>query len=58
MKKIFINFNVFEGDKYTISDAEVIGDVPLEEEIYSQIINSLKDQTYSQAQITSIEEFF
>jgi len=58
MKKIFINFNIFEGNKYTISDAEVVGDIPLEEEIYSQIINSLKDQTYSQAQITSIEEFF
>ena len=58
MKQIFITFNVFEGKKYTISDAEVIGDIPLEEEIYSQIINSLKDQTYSQAQITSIEDFF
>ncbi|MDC1007892.1 outer membrane protein assembly factor BamA [Gammaproteobacteria bacterium] len=58
MKKIFINFNIFEGNKYTISDAEVVGDIPLEEEIYSQIINSLKNQTYSQAQITSIEEFF
>ena len=27
-------------------------------EIYLDIINSLKEQTYSQAQITSIEEFF
>ena len=58
MKKIFINFNIFEGDKYTISDAEVVGDIPLEDEIYSAIIESLENVTFSQAQITSIEEFF
>ena len=58
MKKIFINFNVFEGEKYTISEAQVVGDVPVEDEVYQDIIDSLKDLTYSQAQITSIEEFF
>ena len=36
----------------------VIGEVPFEEEVYLDIVNNLKDQTYSQAQITSIEEFF
>ena len=29
MKDIFINFNLFEGEKYTISDAEVVGDIPI-----------------------------
>ena len=58
MKKIFINFNIFEGNKYTISNAEVVGDVPIEEEVYLPIIESLENLTYSQAQITSIEEFF
>ena len=58
MKSIFINFNVFEGKKYSISEAEVVGDVPIEEEVYASIIDSLKGLTYSQAQITSIEEFF
>ena len=58
MKKIFITFNVVEGNKYTISDAQVIGDVPIEDEVYSEIISSLANLTYSQAQITSIEEFF
>ena len=58
MKSIFINFNVFEGKKYSISEAEVVGDVPIEEEVYSSIIDSLNGLTYSQAQITSIEEFF
>jgi len=57
-KSIFITYNINEGEKYTIDDVDVIGDVPFEEEIYLDIINSLKEQTYSQAQITSIEEFF
>jgi outer membrane protein insertion porin family len=58
MKNIHINFNIFEGKKYNISEAEVVGDIPLEEEVYSSIMDSLSGLTYSQAQITSIEEFF
>ena len=58
MKSIFINFNIFEGSKYTISNAEVVGDIPLDDEVYLGIISSLNGLTYSQAQITSIEEFF
>jgi len=58
MKNIFININIFEGSKYTISNAEVVGDIPLDDEVYLGIISSLNGLTYSQAQITSIEEFF
>ena len=58
LKDIFINFGVFEGDKYTINDVEIIGENPIESQIYMGLISSLKNQTYSQAQITSIEEFF
>ena len=47
-----------EGDKYSISDVEVIGDIPFEKELYQDITNSLKDLTYNHAQITGIEEFF
>ena len=57
-KSIFITYNVNEGEKYTINDVDVIGEIPFEEEVYTPIIESLKDQTYSQAQITGIEEFF
>ena len=57
-KSIFITYNVNEGEKYTINDVDVIGEIPFEEEVYIEIVNSLKDQIYSQAQITSIEEFF
>ena len=57
-KSIFITYNLNEGEKYTINDVDVIGEIPFEEEVYAPIIDSLKDQTYSQAQITGIEEFF
>ena len=57
-KLIFITFNVNEGEKYTINDVDVVGEIPFDEDVYIDIVNSLKDTTYSQAQITSIEEFF
>ena len=57
-KSIFINFNIFEGEQYTINDVEVIGDLPFGDEVYEGITDTLKDQIYSQAQITGIEEFF
>ena len=57
-KSIFITYNVNEGKKYTIDAVDVIGEIPFEKEVYIEIVNSLKNQTYSQAQITSIEEFF
>jgi len=57
-KSIFITFNISEGKKYNIKDVEVIGDIPFEKIAYEDITNSLKGQTYSQAQITAIEEYF
>ena len=57
-KSIFITFNLNEGKKYKINDVDVVGDIPFDEEIYIEIVEGLKDTTYSQAQITSIEEFF
>ena len=57
-KSIFITFNVSEGQKYTIVDVDVVGEIPFEENIYTDITNSLKNKTYSQASITGIEEFF
>ena len=57
-KSIFITFNVNEGKKYTINNVNIIGEIPFEENIYINFIENLKKETYSQAQITSIEEFF
>lgn len=57
-KDIFINYNLFEGEKHKISDVKVTGDIPIELSVYENAVTSLKGQTYSQQQITSIEEFF
>ena len=57
-KSIFINFNIFEGEQYTINEVEVVGDLPFDETVYEEITDTLKDKIYSQAQITGIEEFF
>ena len=56
-KSIYIIFNIFEGDQYSISDVNIAGEVPIPEEIYKPIIESQKNLVYSQSQITSIEEF-
>lgn len=57
-KDIFINYNLYEGEKYKISDVKVTGDIPVELSVYENAVTALKGQTYSQQQITSIEDFF
>jgi len=54
---IFITYSISEGKKYTIRNITLIGEMPIESIIFQPILDSLKDQTYSQAQITSIEEY-
>ena len=55
---IYITYIVSEGPKYTISDVKIVGDMPLNEELIDPIIETQKNITYSQAQITQIEEIF
>jgi outer membrane protein insertion porin family len=50
--------SISEGEQYTIDEVTVIGDMPLNEQLYQPVIDSQKDQIYSQAQITQIEEYF
>ena len=54
---VFITLSISEGEQYKIDEVNIIGDVPLDEEMYNPILEGLKDQIYSQAQITSIEEY-
>lgn len=54
---IFITYSIFEGNKFSINDVKLIGDMPISELIYQPILDNLIGQTYSQAQITSIESF-
>ena len=55
---IFIAYIISEGPQYTINEVRIVGDMPINEEFTNPIINSQKDITYSQAQITQIEEIF
>lgn len=54
---VFITLSLSEGVQYKINDVNVIGDMPLNEDLYLPIMESQKDQIYSQAQITQIEEY-
>ena len=54
---VFITLSISEGVQYKINDVTVIGDMPLNDEMYLPIMESQKDQIYSQAQITQIEEY-
>ena len=57
-KSIYITFNINEGNQYTIDDVNVVGDVPIDENIYLPLLEAQKGLIYSQAQITQLEEFF
>ena len=56
-KDVFITLSISEGVQYTIDAVNIIGEMPIEEKMYTPILDGLKDQIYSQAQITSIEEY-
>ncbi len=56
-KDVFITMSIIEGEQYKINEVNVIGDVPIDEQLYLPILETQKDQLYSQAQITSIEEY-
>ncbi|MDC0392553.1 outer membrane protein assembly factor BamA [Gammaproteobacteria bacterium] len=58
LKDIYITFSLFEGKKYTISDVDIIGDIPVSLSAYTNVVSALKGTTYSQSQITGIEDFF
>ena len=55
---IYITYIISEGPQYTINDVKIIGDMPLNDTLVDPIIETQKDVTYSQAQITQIEEIF
>ena len=55
---IYITYIISEGPQYTINEVKIIGDMPLNETLVDPIIETQKDVTYSQAQITQIEEIF
>lgn len=56
-KSVYITVNVIEGDKYTVSNAELSGDLVLPEDDLKRFVLVQKGQVFSQALVTSTEEF-
>lgn len=56
-QSVYITVNVIEGDKYTVSNAELSGDLVLPEDDLKRFVLVQKGQVFSQALVTSTEEF-
>jgi outer membrane protein insertion porin family len=54
---IYITLNVGEGEQYTISEVELIGDLLGFEEYISLVLPLTKGEMYNQAEVTYTEEF-
>ncbi|WP_100642197.1 outer membrane protein assembly factor BamA [Alteromonas facilis] len=54
---IYITMNVTEGEQYTISDVELVGDVIGHEEYIMQVLPLTSGKMYNQAEVTYTEEF-
>ncbi|MGB1906378.1 MAG: outer membrane protein assembly factor BamA, partial [Spongiibacter sp.] len=56
-KSVYITVNVIEGEKYTVSSAELSGDLVLPEDDLKRFVLVSEGQVFSQALVTSTEEF-
>lgn len=54
---IYIALNVSEGEQYTISEVELIGDLLGNEEYISRVLPLTNGELYNQAEVTYTEEF-
>lgn len=54
---IYIALNVSEGEQYTISEVELIGDLLGSKEYFERILPLTEGELYSQAEVTYTEEF-
>ncbi|WP_100655881.1 outer membrane protein assembly factor BamA [Alteromonas flava] len=54
---IYITMNVSEGEQYTISDVELVGDVIGHEEYIKTVLPLTPGEMYNQAEVTYTEEF-
>jgi outer membrane protein insertion porin family len=56
-KSVYITVNVIEGEKYTVRSAELSGDLVLPEDDLKRFVLVQEGQVFSQALVTSSEEF-
>lgn len=56
-KAVYITVNIAEGEQYTVDEVELSGDLVLEKEQLQPFIFIRSGETYSQAKVTSTEEW-
>ena len=54
---IYITMNISEGEQYTISDVELVGDLLGNEDYMKAVLPLVKGELYNQAEVTYTEEF-
>lgn len=54
---IYISLNISEGEQYTISEVEVVGDLLGHEEYINKVLPLTTGELYNQAEVTYSEEF-
>ena len=54
---VYITINITEGDKYTVGEVDLSGDIVLSEDTLTPLIFIKTGQTFSQALVTSSEEW-
>jgi len=57
-KSVFITLNITEGSTFLVNEIDIAGDLPIKEEVLSQLVLIQKDQIFSQILITETEELF
>jgi len=56
-EEIFITINVDEGEKYTVSEVALAGNLPVSEEMLKRLILLREEQTFSQVLMTTTSEY-
>tara|TARA_Y100001970_G_scaffold290274_1_gene423467 strand:- start:123427 stop:125847 length:2421 start_codon:yes stop_codon:yes gene_type:complete len=57
-KSVFITLNVQEGKTYQVEEINIVGDLPIEENILKDLVLIKKGDTYNQYLVTQTEEIF
>ena len=58
LEELFITLVVNEGDRYTLSEVSISGELPFEKAFFEDFINIPEDSFYSESLITQYEDFF
>ena len=55
-KDIYITINVEEGEQYTVSDTDVVGDLVLDKNVFEAVLSTEKDKLFSRKEMTASQK--